>query len=406
MEFPIQVSTDRPVSIRAAAGKYDMREHLAPRRLTMAMWDQAYLMRHIPGGSFADYDRVLDEAVERGYNTLRLDPICHVIDLARPEKVIAWDDPHLPYMPWGMNAGGSGPLGSWQIEFMEKLLQRKLHYTLSCWWFTDPQLGPKPQRIPKTHVEAAEIWGDFLTQWQKRFGFEHLVYVDIANEVPYFLPGYVQRLKDELGLDWGGGEPFTEAQCRFVRDDLNRAMAGLRREFPAVRFTASIHGDVRWFDIGAEFDCLDVHFFSDADGRWLQRTRFHDLLAGGGGISQWPMFRDPAGYRGFSDRCRTTWQTVGPMLRARQRQKLAAFAAWAELRGMPLTTSEGWASWFYVDHPDIDWGWLLDWATQTVDDAIEYKMWGWTPHNYVQPQFANWKDARWHQRLTEKFLKS
>jgi hypothetical protein len=33
-------------------------------------------------------------------------------------------------------------------------------------------------------------------------------------------------------------------------------------------------------------------------------------------------------------------------------------------------------------------------------------MWGWTPHNYVQPQFANWKDTKWHQMLTDKFLKS
>jgi len=33
-------------------------------------------------------------------------------------------------------------------------------------------------------------------------------------------------------------------------------------------------------------------------------------------------------------------------------------------------------------------------------------MWGWTPHNYCQPQFANWRDIRWHRRLTERFLRS
>jgi hypothetical protein len=94
------------------------------------------------------------------------------------------------------------------------------------------------------------------------------------------------------------------------------------------------------------------------------------------------------------------------MLRARQRQQLSMFSEWSRYKGMPLTSSESWASWFYVDHPDLDWGWLLDWAEDTVEDAIDFKMWGWTPHNYVQPQFENWKDVKWHQKLTQKFLGS
>ena len=69
-------------------------------------------------------------------------------------------------------------------------------------------------------------------------------------------------------------------------------------------------------------------------------------------------------------------------------------------------TSESWAAWYYYDSPDLDWGWLLEWASWSVEDAIEYKMWGWTPHNYCQPQFTNWQDVKWHRRLTEKFLAS
>ena len=38
--------------------------------------------------------------------------------------------------------------------------------------------------------------------------------------------------------------------------------------------------------------------------------------------------------------------------------------------------------------------------------AIDYKFWGWTPHNYVQPQFANWADAKWHRTLNDRFLNS
>jgi len=114
-------------------GSFDMREWLNPRRLTIAMWDQAFLLRHIPGGSFEDYDRVLDEAIERGYNTLRLDPMPQIIDLSHPERILEWPDPQTPYMPWGWNRAVKGPVGIWLIEFMEKLLHRGMNYTLSAW---------------------------------------------------------------------------------------------------------------------------------------------------------------------------------------------------------------------------------------------------------------------------------
>jgi hypothetical protein len=116
------------------------------------------------------------------------------------------------------------------------------------------------------------------------------------------------------------------------------------------------------------------------------------------------LFTEASWHQEFSDCCALTSRAMAPMLRARQRSRLAAFAAWGEHNGMPLTTSEAWASWYYFDSPHLDWGWLLDWASWSVEDALEYKMWGWTPHNYCQPQFVNWQDVSWHRRLTERFL--
>jgi hypothetical protein len=91
MDFPMQ-ETGSTGGARAAGGAiaFDMRDHLVPRRLTMVMWNQAFLLRHLPGGSYEDYERVLDEAMERGYNTLRLDPLPQLVDLAKPEAVHRW----------------------------------------------------------------------------------------------------------------------------------------------------------------------------------------------------------------------------------------------------------------------------------------------------------------------------
>jgi hypothetical protein len=173
----------------------------------------------------------------------------------------------------------------------------------------------------------------------------------------------------------------------------------LRREFPELRFTTSIHGDLRWLDVPLELDCLDVHFYSDADPRWTERTRFNVFVSD-------KLFVTDSWFAELSQRSTKTAAAVAPMLRARQRFKASEFARWAQKRGAPLTTSESWASWFYFDDPKLDWGWLLDWAKWSVDDAIAFDFWGWTPFNYVQPQFAIWRDVGWHRALTERFLKS
>jgi hypothetical protein len=283
---------------------------------------------------------------------------------------------------------------------MEKLLARpSLHYTLSTWWQNSPDVKGPPFLGPlDDHHKAAELWARQLRDWRRLFGFDRLVYVDISNEFPYFLYQTHKRIKEASGQDWDDGQPFNDKLRSFVAKELNGSMAGLREEFPELRFTASIHGDERWLDIPVEFDCLDVHFYASADVRWNERTKFIKFMP--------EMFQHGRWHAEFSDRCLKTHRALAPMLRARQRGKLASFSDWAQRRGMPLTTSESWASWFYIDSPDLDWGWLLDWAEWSVEDAIEFGMWGWTPHNYCQPTFANWRDVQWHQKLTGKFLKS
>ncbi len=404
--YPMQSPTQHRPELRGSGDRgFDIRTELQPRRLTFAMWDVAYALRHVPGGSFSNYDRVLDEAVERGYNTIRIDPMPQWIDLSNPGRVLTWPNPHVPYMPWNWNTAVHGPVGEWVIEFVEKLLKRpSLHYTLSAWWFgpgmhTVPSSGPPMLRIPKDMVEGAEMWAVELHAWKRRFGFERLVYVDIANETPYFFPGMMRRFREETGRDFGAGQEFSAEQIAFLENAINPALALLRREFPELRFTTSLHGDQRWFDVPLELDCLDIHFYADADPRWTKRTKF-DQFAGD------DLFKTDKWFGEFSKRCMETSRSVAPMLRARQRYLMAQFADWAICLGAPLTTSEGWSSWYYIDNPKLNWEWLLDWSAWTVEDAIACDFWGWTPNNYVQPQFALWKNVSWQRALNERFLES
>lgn len=406
MEFPNQtpVSLYTPGAYAPSRGTCDMRAYLNPRRLTIVMWDQAFLLRHRPGESFADWDRVLEETVERGYNTLRIDPMPQSIDLSDPDRELTWQDNMGPYMPWCWQRKITCPAGRWLLEFMHKAIRRGLWFILSAWWFTGDVM-PATTIVPRNTMEGAELWAKMLRVLKREVGLERIVYVDFANEMPFFFPGFLQGLRT-LERDTGFQgyavvKEYSDEAKQWLRENLEKPLAALQSEFPELRFTHSIHGDPRWLSVGlSAFDCLDVHFYSDADVRWSVRTRFGELVRDN------RMYRDDSGFKDFSDRCAVTYRAMGPMLHARQRSLMRQFSHWAEAFGMPLTCTEGWSSWFYVDHPDLDWGWLLEYSEQAIDDAIALGFWGVTPHNYVQPQFRLWQDKRFHQRLNLRFLAS
>ncbi len=72
-------------------------------RLTISMWDFSWLHASHPGGAFADLERRVAEAVERGYNTLRVDcfPSRVLESESRFEK--NWD-PAVNVPQWGQRA--------------------------------------------------------------------------------------------------------------------------------------------------------------------------------------------------------------------------------------------------------------------------------------------------------------
>ena len=367
---------------------FDMRNELNPKRLTEIMWDFAFLSRHVKGDSFEDYDKVLDEALERGYNTVRIDPLIQVIDLSNP-KSHCTSSPLLnqPLNPWDKPQGFSGPAGMWLIEFMEKLRKRDMNYILSSW-----NKPINPGKPANNLSEITNLWLKQLNNWKETFGFEGCIYIDLSNEYPYFLENHLgQSIKEH-------GERWSPSWNQFIAHEVNSNLRRLRNAYPELLFTVSLHGDTRWIDLGLELDCMDIHFYADADQRFTDRTNF-DVIAQ-------DLFKNESLFSEFSQRCAKSHKAMAPMYRARQRSKLSQFASWSESAGIPLTTSESWASWFYIDHKYMDWGWLLDWAEWSVEDAIDFNMWGWTPHNYCQPQFENWKDVSWHRKLTDKFLNS
>lgn len=358
MNFPKQESSFQTLKNRNNLQDFDMRKYLSPNRLTVIMWDYTYLTRHMNGESFEDYDAVIDQAIENGYNTIRIDPLPHVIDLMNPNTVNSRESLYeQKYHPWDTPKAFKGSLGSYLMEFIEKIKSKNLYYCLSGWFF--PFVGcPRPNSL----IETVPQWIKLLSDWKEIFGFENCVYVDLANEYPYFLNNRLETSIRENGPRWSDG------WNRAIRDEVNSCLKKMRNYFPELRFTVSLHGDIHWIDVGLELDVMDIHFYADADNRFNDRTNFD--------INYNAFFKTDKLYKDFSDRCTKSHKAMAPMYRARQRSNLSAFVDWSKVSGTPLITTESWASWFYTDHQDLDWEWLLEWSQWSVEDAIDYKMWG------------------------------
>jgi len=386
---------------------FDMRNFLSPRRLTIAMWDGAYMLRRNKGDQFMDWDRSLEELKERGYNTIRIDAFPGVIDTTNPDMEYTWPDMKRPYMPWCWTNEYKTKPARDLVEFINLTNKKGLNLSLSAWW---EAMGLRV--IPKDTIQTAEIWVKLLEFLKVETGLENIVFIDLCNEIPGFLPGYDKQLENSKfethvetnteATKLAAAPPvygsWNTKQLAFLKNTLDGSLKVVQKAFPEHRFTYSMNMNSAFGEVGFEnLDLVDMHFFL-SDSRFDTRVNFEDLMK--------DAYETSKNYKDFSDRCKKTIKAVGPMMRQKQRAQLKWASEFSQKIGTPLVTTEAWASWFYVDHNDLDWDWINDWCETAIDDAIEYGLWGITTNNYAEPHFNTWKDIRWHLRLNEKFLNS
>ena len=79
------------------------------------------------------------------------------------------------------------------------------------------------------------------------------------------------------------------------------------------------------------------------------------------------------------------------------------WAGWAEARGLPLATTEGWGPINYADVPaagGAEWGWVKEVCEVGVEMAVQKGCRGVSTSNFAQPHFRGmWADASWHRDL-------
>lgn len=230
----------------------------------IAMWDFSWLLRHDPGheigSEFADWDKVLDELVERGYNAIRLDVFPALV--ATGADGVLTESFHFPHdskrpQMWGNQHSTTIHPRRALKEFIPRCIERGILLGLSTWFF-----GPSVEKV--TGLDGfVRVWDETLRFLKDNDLLHNIYYVDLLNEYPLF-SGF-QWLRGQMDGDinvragkakedgvhvWQekAGEYNSDASRGFYTSFANEAISRLQKNWPDLDFlfSLSFNGSADW----------------------------------------------------------------------------------------------------------------------------------------------------------------
>ncbi len=352
---------------------------IAPYAITM--WDFSWLERRWPGAGYEDWDQVLDELVERGYNAVRIDAYPHLVS-ADPYQ--NWE--LLPM--WTQNTWGAQSITHVQvvpalIEFIGKARDRGVAVALSSWFRRDR--ADVRMQIDSS-ARMAAIWIDTLGLLKEAGLLDAILYVDLCNEFP--MPPYAPFV---YGTAAGDATTRTDPK---IADYMSESIALVRAEFPQLRYTYSFAGEYdNWRDQQVdELDLLEPHIWMSSD----DFTDFYERIGW-----SWNLFV-PDSYDRLVAKGRSTYFSRQLEYDAALFAAIDNVAAWSRATGKPVVTTECWSITDYKDWPGLDWDWVLDLNRRAVEYVVTTGRWlGIATSNFCGPQFHGvWREIDYHRRLT------
>lgn len=389
---------------------YDMREDLTPTRLTIAMWDFSWMYMHYPGGAFENFDRVTDELLERGFNTVRIDAFPLIIgklDSLNQEVTIAGG----PLRNWGpSDKDRQHDVVNELTEFMKMTKEKGLYVILSSWGFGCLEF-PEILNDYKNRNFFWQAWEKTLNILKDEKLLDHVLYVDFDQEFPYFSPfnAHLNNLQKTLvnseksKMEAAGHVElnfekysWNNAQMNFVHDYFSSTLSHFQRLYPHLRFTFSLTSywkEVRLMNIQS-LDVLELHMWMSQSAIFQNRSGFSDVQKD----------RGDHNFKDYQNRVNALLLSSRPKLLKEMFNRMDYAQKWSEEIAAPLVTTESWGPWWNMDHNDLDWQWLQDWCELCMNMAPQYGFWGVTPWNYSHPYWDNWQNVEWYNKVNKSFL--
>jgi hypothetical protein len=404
-----------------------------PRRLTITLWDFSWYTQTTSGEPFQDLDAAFAEAVERGYNTVR---ICAMPFLLFGDHKLDTHQLHFTDMGAGVgqrtrwyNAAGGAMLdGRAHLRALFEAARRHDCYViLSSWeyqqspaflagreWY-DALIGiPHGQR----HAALADAMIG-LVQYLKDLGLaDRIAYAELHNEVDL----------SRLSPDGPHGKDPYWPQRELVAD----AVAMMQKAHPDILAT-TCYGIPPYSDMAAVPDNGQVaHFHVYIYGvlaaleEWagvrvpppeFPRPQLQSLLRDDAprfegyakNVDPWRLeatgvsasmfysydWVNPAKWDRWLDE---NYHAYRDAMSQAIDDALAVLARWADQHGVPAVIGEGWIGYtpLLAEFEDGPIGQGL--AEQALERCIEHGIWGVVLGSNSAPHHPGWRNVEWQQK--------
>lgn len=370
----------------------------------VTMWEFSWLTRRQGlEAEYADWDRVLDEAAGRGYDTIRIDAFPHLI-ASGPEGELVERFTVLPQGPlfmWGNHEPVEVEPRAALVEFITKVRERGMHVGLSTWFNDDALHRAEAVATPDDY---ARIWLETLDLLADADLFDAVRWVDLCNEFPTgkWANGAYPLIFD--GAD--PADPFPavspwspEARAR-IQQYLDEGIGPLRETYPELRYTFSFEAvsgvHARELDTSA-LDLGEIHVWLSSDIEFLGASGQLGVL----------LEVDPEALPAHAEKAPEVYFADRDKWLSRLEGLIDDWATWAAERELPLITSEAWGPINYDDVESIpgttEWDWVKDVCAEGVRMAIAKGWHGICTSNFAQPHFEGmWSDLAWHREQASR----
>lgn len=409
-----------------------------PQRLTITLWDFSWYVRTGPGEPFEDLDRAFAEAVDRGYNTVR---ICA-----------------MPYLLFGSGLDTSalrlGSLGGdygqrvrWYDVGHPTVIDGRAHllslfraaqrhgcfvivssweYQQSSSFAADPGwcnalMSIDPERRAEAQAIALADLVDFLAEHQLD---DRIAFVEIHNEVQ------AGHLADGLTDD-----PYDRVVA--LRPRLERALAAFRRRHPTrpvtVNYVGVPVGALRGIPEDIDVLSCNPYVYGVLDAfieRYGLRGRPEDfdqslaereiLRPGAPKLNDWAPdqpwrfaativsrpeiyvhdWADPAAVDRWLYRHYPAWEQE---MATRLGLWLDAAHEWAMQHGVPLVLGEGWIGYTPRDARFEEGPVGAEFCRLAIDESLRVDAWGTIVCSNAAPHHAMWDDIDLQRQCNDAF---
>lgn len=376
--------------------------------LAIAMWDFSWILRHHRYGTFENWEKVLEELAERGYNAIRMDAMPQFVaadsDGAIQEEFRSVKDGWIPSL-WGNDYTMSFNPREALMEFLPLCEKTGVKVGLASWFLRH---GTSREDIFMEKGGLTRAWSETLSFLKKQQLLDNVIYVDVLNEYPFW-HGY-DWLKNELNkrsdieqfkLDnpeanvpdfQPGQDAVNPLKREFYTRFIHQTIGSLKQQFPELEFFASLDSGMRLDQLDMScFDALDYHI-------WFAHT---GEIPGLGAVSSKDQTQD---LRLVNNNLKRYWTENKESLIQWMDGRLAAISEAAEQYDIVCGNTEGWGPIFWYDHPELDWKWVKETAEICTDLALKYDRYKFLcTSNFNHPQFKGiWEDVSWHRKVTSK----